>query len=62
MRDPLWLATGTGSYGTRAELFTVLEVMQARIDPAVYAQCQAPSVTWGLLDRAQQVFGVLSRE
>ena len=32
----------------------MLEVMQASNDPAVYAQCQAPSVTWGLLDRAQQ--------
>lgn len=50
-----WQAIKTqGYYTTRAELFTVLEVMQASNDPAVYAQCQAPSVTWGLLDRAQQ--------
>jgi hypothetical protein len=41
-------------YDTRADLFTILEVMQASNDASVYADCQEPSITWGLLDKAQQ--------
>ena len=41
-------------YNSRAELFTVLEVMQSNDDAGIYADCYAPSITWGLLDKAQQ--------
>lgn len=43
-----------GWYTSREDMYTVLEVMQIHGDADVYAQCQAPSVTWGLLQREDQ--------
>ena len=40
-----------GWYTSREDMYTLLEVMQVHGDADVYAQCQPPSVTWGLLAR-----------
>ena len=50
--DARWQTLKTrGWYTSREDMYTLLEVMQVHGDADVYAQCQPPSVTWGLLAR-----------
>jgi len=51
-----------GYYNSRAELFTVLEVMQKNNAQEVYTDCYSPSITWGLLDKAQQYKWYIGRD